>query len=284
VNPAVAPSDANAAFDAFDARPSCAARPIAGQPRQGAVITPVMNGYCVSVSGLGVTPGSGVRGFSVTGTGKKTLNVEDADRTNGTVVAALGPISNASDTKYCAQITAAVGWTRTTLTWDYNGGTGGDGSISVDIQTANITLEHCGGTAFPAKENANEPLGRPAELCTVAETPRPCPTLRRRPSLAATALGQRITSSDWDRALHRCRLLSESAETNAPAPPRGRPDCRRAWEEQCLIRDRFDGIAPFAFPGGGLPYGLQLHHQPCVVTPPLADKPSSFQGVPTLPR
>ena len=172
-NASAASSDANASFDPFDSRTPSFAPPalIAGQPsHQGAIstiIVPIMNAYCVTVTNPAILPAAGSLGFAVSSGGKKVTTVTDAQRTNGSVVAVKGPIGSITgDVKYCAQIKAAVGWTLTTLTWTYSGAPP-QLPLSVDIQTANVVLEHCGGTALPAKEVPGAPLGRPAELCTV---------------------------------------------------------------------------------------------------------------------
>ena len=298
-NASAAPSDANASFDAFDSKTPSSAPPalIAGQPsHQGTIsttIVPTMNAYCVTVTTPGVLPAGGSLGFTVTGTGKRVTNVLEAQRNNGSVVTSRGPIGSASgDVKYCAQIKAAVGWTRTTLTWTYSGSTTG-AVINVDIQTANVSLERCGGTAFPAKEVPGTPLGRPAELCTIGWNGGigPADPLESASSFLTGRGGieaDKVDAADWveaggsstagvtfvDKAVANQRARSLIVGQTVPVES----------EEQCVIVSATANGAPPPFPWSSTyTFDYSSIYQPwLVVNPPLVDDAVFVQGVPEL--
>ncbi len=300
-NASAASSDANASFDPFDTvttKPSGPPALIAGQVSHrnaiSAIITPVMNGYCVTVTSAGVLPAAGSMGFNTFGAGKKVTNVPDAQRTNGVVFAATRvPAVGGSDVKYCAQIRAAIGWTLTTLTWSYTGGTAPIAPISVDIQTANVSLEHCGGTVFPSKEVPGTPLGRPAELCTVGWNNGVGPTAPLETAQAfLTGRGDtepdKVGDANW---VASAPTPGVTFTANAQANQRDRTlivgqTVPTSSEEQCVIVSATATAAPPPLsPDWRATYTFDfssIFQTWLVVTPPLADDAVFVQGVPEL--
>lgn len=297
-NALAASSDVNASFDAFDTRTPSSAPPalIAGQPSHtgtiSTTIVPIMNAYCVTVTGPSIIPSGGVKGFSVTGTGKKVTSVADAQRTNGTIVTSLGPIgTGGGDLKYCAHITAAVGWTLTTLTWTYSGASSAL-PISVDIQTANVAIEHCGGTAFPAKEVPGTPLGRPAELCTVGWNGGIGPTDPLETASAfLTGRGNiepdKVSDSNWNLlagSTPGVTFVKKSAANQRSRTLIVGQTVPAESKEQCIIVSATANGAPPPFPWTATyAFDFSSIYQPWLtVSPPLVDDAMFVQGVPEL--
>lgn len=253
-----------------------------------------MNAYCVTVTNPAILPAAGSLGFAVSSGGKKVTTVTDAQRTNGSVVAVKGPIGSITgDVKYCAQIKAAVGWTLTTLTWTYSGAPP-QLPLSVDIQTANVVLEHCGGTAFPAKEVPGTPLGRPAELCTVGWNGGIGPT---DPLENATAFLTGRGNIEPDKVADANWVLAGGSSTPgvtfvaksvSPQRPRtlivGQTVPADSKEQCVIISATANGGPPPAFPWAATyTFDFSSIYQPwLIVNPPLVDDATFVQGVPEL--
>ena len=299
-----ATSDANASFDPFDTKTPSSAPPalIAGQPsHQGTIPTIVngtnMNAYCVTVTNPAAVSSPA---FRVSGSGKKVTTVTDAQRNAdalATRIIVQSPrLTNpAGDVKYCVQIRAAVGWTKTTLTWTYNSGVS---SISVDIQTANITLDPTDGTAFPGKELPGTPLGRPAELCSEGWNGGIGPTDPLDTASSNAFLTGRLAfppgNTTPDKVIDANWVLGSStpgvtfaAKSTVNQRARTLIDGQAIaadYKEQCVIVSATATAAPPAFPWNA-PYTFDFSsiYQPwLVVTPPVAEVVKFVQGVPEL--